>query len=147
MRVAEPLVAVTALQADAVGLQRVEGVFDLFQGRVDVEHRQRREQAEAARMVAHHAGRVLVAGAGQPAGLRPTSNHTPGVEPIDSTPVRTPFRSISSIILSRVHATTAGEVRLLVRIFGTRSQTFSTLVDKNAGEYRSSAGFGFAHVP
>ena len=42
-RIAEPLVAVIGLQVDAVGVQRIEDVFDLFQGGVDVHHRQRRE--------------------------------------------------------------------------------------------------------
>src|SRR5262249_1954648 len=48
-------------QADAVGMQRVEGVFDLLEGGVGVEHRQRREQAEAAGKVLHHAGAVVAA--------------------------------------------------------------------------------------
>ena len=32
--VAEPFVAVVGLQIDAVGLQRIEGVFDLFQRQI-----------------------------------------------------------------------------------------------------------------
>ena len=51
-RIAQPFVAVVGLQVDAVGLDGVEGVFDLLQRHVDVHHRQRREHAEAARIVA-----------------------------------------------------------------------------------------------
>src|SRR4051794_4835114 len=75
-RIAEPFVAVTALQADPVGFQTVERIFDLLESGVDVQHRQRREQAEATRMVAHHFGRVFIARAGEPAGFR-----WPDVEP------------------------------------------------------------------
>src|SRR5450755_2181054 len=60
-RIAEPLVAVVGLQADAIRLQRIEGIFDFLERRVDVEHGQRREQSEAARIVAHHFGAVVVA--------------------------------------------------------------------------------------
>src|SRR5258705_9008707 len=69
-RIAEPFVAVTALQADPVGFQAVEGIFDLLKSGIDVQHRQRREQAEAARMVAHNFSRVFIARAGEPADLR-----------------------------------------------------------------------------
>src|SRR5260370_17648249 len=66
-RIAEPFVAVTALQADPIGFQGVEGVFDLLESGIDLQHRQRREQAEATRMVSHHFGRVFIARAGEPA--------------------------------------------------------------------------------
>jgi len=55
-RVAQPLVAVIRLQPDAVRLERVERVFDFLERGVDVEHRERREQAEAAGIIAHHVG-------------------------------------------------------------------------------------------
>src|SRR6476660_5204680 len=84
-RIAEPFVAVTALQADAVGFQGVEGVFDLLESGIDLQHRQRREQAEATRMVARiiSAAYSLHARASRPASAGPTSNHTPGVEASD----------------------------------------------------------------
>src|SRR5712671_3673113 len=62
-RIAEPFVAVIRLNADAVSLQGIEGIFDFLEGRVDVDHRERREQAEAALVVAHHIGPEIVAGA------------------------------------------------------------------------------------
>ena len=54
-RIAEPSVAVTREQAEAVGFQRVERVFDLAQSSVDVGQRQHGEQAEAAFVIADHA--------------------------------------------------------------------------------------------
>ena len=62
-RIAQPLVAVVGLQVDAVGLEGVEGVFDLLQRHVDVHHRQRREDAEAARIIAPHLGGEVLADA------------------------------------------------------------------------------------
>jgi hypothetical protein len=35
----EPLFAVIRLQADTIGLQRIEGIFDFLERPVDVEHR------------------------------------------------------------------------------------------------------------
>ena len=49
--VAEPLVAVARHDADAVDLQRVEGVGDFLQALVDVRQRQHGEGAEAAGMI------------------------------------------------------------------------------------------------
>ena len=46
---AEPLVAVARHHADAVDLERVEGVGDLLQGLVDVRQRQRGEQRRSGR--------------------------------------------------------------------------------------------------
>ena len=54
-RIAEPGVAVAREQAEAVGFQRIERVFDLAQGSVDVGQRQHGEQSEAAFVIADHA--------------------------------------------------------------------------------------------
>jgi hypothetical protein len=43
LRVAEPFVAVARHHADAVGLERVEGIRDLLEARVDVRQRQHGE--------------------------------------------------------------------------------------------------------
>jgi hypothetical protein len=54
---------------DAIRVKRVEGILDLPQRRVRIGQRQRREEAEAARMVAHHLGGVLVTFAGETLGF------------------------------------------------------------------------------
>src|SRR5262249_56069070 len=59
-RIAEILVLVTGQQADAVGVERVEGVFDLSEAALRVGWRDHGEQAEAAGMVPYHLGAVLV---------------------------------------------------------------------------------------
>ena len=46
---------------DAVGLQRVESVFDFFQARGDVGHRQSDEQAKSARIGLNHLRAVVIA--------------------------------------------------------------------------------------
>ena len=69
-RVAEILVAVAREQADAVGLERVEGVFDFLQAAVGVGRRDGGEQAEAAGVVGHHPRAVFVALAPEPARQR-----------------------------------------------------------------------------
>src|SRR5262245_64831847 len=51
LRVAEPFVAVACHHADAVGLERVEGIRDLLEASVDVRQRQHGEQAEAPRVI------------------------------------------------------------------------------------------------
>jgi hypothetical protein len=62
-RVAEPLVAVIALQPDAVGLECVERVLDLLERGVDIQHRERCKQSEPARIIAYHLSAVIVADA------------------------------------------------------------------------------------
>src|SRR5215470_19137610 len=52
---------VTRHDGYAICVERVEGIIDLAQRRVWIGQRQRREQAKAARMVAHHLGGVLIA--------------------------------------------------------------------------------------
>ena len=47
-RIAQPAVAVVGLQADAVGLERVEDILDFALRAIGVEHRQGRNQAEPA---------------------------------------------------------------------------------------------------
>ena len=74
--IAQPLVAVVRLQPDAVGFERVEHVFDLFKRGVDVEHRERGEQAEASGIIAHHLAGEVIAGARHAGGPFRT-----GVEP------------------------------------------------------------------
>jgi hypothetical protein len=37
--IAEPFVSVICLQVYAIGLERIEGIFDLFEGGIDIEHR------------------------------------------------------------------------------------------------------------
>ena len=71
-----------------------------LQRRVDVEHRQRCEQAEAARKVAHHLGAVVVAGARRCVRrpCRPASNHTPGVDGSDS------MRRPDAVLIHRLDA-------------------------------------------
>src|SRR5450432_1206398 len=72
-RVARPSRAgggrVTRHNGDAICVERVEGIFDLAQRRVWIWQRQCREQAEAARMLAHHLGGVVVAFAGETLGV------------------------------------------------------------------------------
>src|SRR5215218_2430801 len=58
--VAEIFSVVAGQQADAVGLEGVEGVFDFPEAAVGIERRNRREQAEAARVIAHELGAILV---------------------------------------------------------------------------------------
>ena len=67
--VAEIFSVVACQQADAVGLERVEGVFDFLQAAVGVRRRDRGEQAEAARMIAHELGAVFVDLAAELAGF------------------------------------------------------------------------------
>src|SRR4029079_8994870 len=62
-RIAGPLVAVVGLQAEPISLQRAERIVDLPQARVDVDHRQRGEEAEALGIVAHHLRTEVVANA------------------------------------------------------------------------------------
>jgi hypothetical protein len=59
--VAQPFVPIIALQVDAVCLDDVECVLDLFEGGVDIHHRQRREYPETARIVLPHLGRIVLA--------------------------------------------------------------------------------------
>ena len=54
---------VVGVDADAVGLQRVEAVFDFLHHAVDIGQRHAGEQAEALGMFRHHLGAVVVAGA------------------------------------------------------------------------------------
>ena len=67
---AQPFVDIAGVQADAVGIQAVEGALDLGQRRVHIGQRQRAKQAESGRVVAHQLRAVVVAGARQLAGLR-----------------------------------------------------------------------------
>ena len=64
--VAEILAVVAGPERDAVGLERVVGVFDLLQAALDVDRRDRREDAEAVRVVAAQLGGVVVALAREP---------------------------------------------------------------------------------
>jgi len=64
------LALVARHQADAVGLERIECVFDLAQAALDIGQGQDREQPEAARMVGHQARPILVAFARERAARR-----------------------------------------------------------------------------
>ena len=68
--IAQPFVAIAGEQHDAVGLERVEAVFELAQAGFDVGQRQRREHAEAAGMVGGELRRIVVALARDAAALR-----------------------------------------------------------------------------
>ena len=103
----EPDVAVAREHADAVGVQRVVGVRDLGERRVDIWQRQDREQAKPLRVIAHERGAVVVAGAGEPAGLRRVAKPDPGLV-IDTIAAATPPRSMSSIDCSGVQRVLAG---------------------------------------
>ena len=59
--IAQPFVPVIALQVDAVCLDDIECVLDLLEGGVDIQHRQRREYPEAARVVLPHLGCIVLA--------------------------------------------------------------------------------------
>ena len=59
-RIAEPELVVARLDADAVGLQRIERVFGLFEAAIDIGQRQRREQAETAGMILAEALHIVV---------------------------------------------------------------------------------------
>src|SRR5712671_6801555 len=50
----------TRLEADAVRLQGLERVFNFLERPIDVDHRQRREQAKAAGLLAHPFGGIVV---------------------------------------------------------------------------------------
>src|ERR1700730_2140702 len=52
-RIAGPLIAVTRPQADAVGLERVEGIFDLAQTSVCVGQRDRRKMSETPGIISN----------------------------------------------------------------------------------------------
>ena len=69
-RIAKIFVAVAREQPDAVGLERIEDVFDLLQAALRVGRRDRCEQAEAAGVVLDHLGAILVAIPGEPARQR-----------------------------------------------------------------------------
>ena len=58
--VPQPTIAVARHQANAVGLQRVEGVLDLAKARLGIPHRECCEQAEPALVVGNHARGELV---------------------------------------------------------------------------------------
>jgi len=60
-RIAGPLIDVVRPQSDAVGFQRVKGIFDFFQAPVLVGKRQRREHSEAAREIRYELRVVFVA--------------------------------------------------------------------------------------
>ena len=68
--IAEILAVIAREHSQAVALQRVEGVFDFLEAALDVERRDGREQAEAARMLLHELRAVFVDGAAQRARLR-----------------------------------------------------------------------------
>ena len=59
--VAEILALIAAHEADAVGFERVVGVFDFAKRAVYVGQRHRREHAEPPRVICHQPGAVLVA--------------------------------------------------------------------------------------
>ena len=63
--VAGILVHVVRRQRDAVGVELIEGIFDLAQAALDVGQRQRREMTEAASVVLLHLGGGLVDLAGE----------------------------------------------------------------------------------
>ena len=60
-RIAEPLVAIAREEPDAVGLQRIERVADLFETALDVGQRQAGEKTEAPAVIKRHPRAVLVA--------------------------------------------------------------------------------------
>ena len=95
--VAGILVDVVRRQRDAVGVERVEGIFDLAQAAVGVRQRQRREMAEPALVVPLHLGGGLVAFARERrATPAAPPSQTLGVE-IDSTDTAMPSLSIASM--------------------------------------------------
>jgi hypothetical protein len=104
--IAQPLVPVARLEADAVRLQGVERIFNFLERSVDVDHRQRREQVKAAGLLAHPIGRIIIAVTGHLAGpLGIEIEPDPGVDAIDNTAVRMPASSIASIALPLDQAT------------------------------------------
>jgi hypothetical protein len=64
LRVAQPRPLVARADPDAVDLEGVIGVFHFLERAIDIEHRQRREQAELALVVADdlHAPVIQLAG-------------------------------------------------------------------------------------
>src|SRR6201984_2419411 len=75
-RISEPSVPIIALQTDPVGFQGVEGIFDLSESGIDIQHRQGCEQAESTWMIAYHFGRVFIPRAGEPALFQPARRRT-----------------------------------------------------------------------
>ncbi len=74
-RVAQIFAVVIREKTDAVGVKRVERVFDFLQAAVLVRQWNRREESEAPRIVAHHFRRVLVAFARQLAASLHAAEH------------------------------------------------------------------------
>ena len=66
--VTEPRVVIACKKADAVGLERIVGVGDLFQRRIDIGQGHRREETKPGRMILHELGSILITGASQTAG-------------------------------------------------------------------------------
>ena len=67
--VSEPLVAIARHQPDAVGLEHIEGIFDLLEAAFGVGQRQRGEQAEAPGVILDDLHGVIVERARKPAPL------------------------------------------------------------------------------
>ncbi len=68
-RIAEILVLIAGEQPDAVGLERVERVFDLLEASLHIRRRDAGEQPEAAGMIFHHGCAVFVKPSGEAACL------------------------------------------------------------------------------
>src|SRR5438445_765425 len=60
-RIAEILALIAREDSDAVGLQRIQSVFDFAYGAIDIRQRQYRKQTKPARMILHNLCAVLVA--------------------------------------------------------------------------------------
>ena len=66
--IAEPRIVIAGEEPDTIGLQRVVGICDLFQRRIDVRKRHRREESEPGRIILHKLRGVLVTRTGEAAG-------------------------------------------------------------------------------
>src|SRR6516162_7605928 len=71
-RIARPFVSDTAQEADAIGLQRLIGVFQLFHSSFRIGVRDVCKKAEAFLVVAYHLRRKLIGSPGEGAPLVPT---------------------------------------------------------------------------
>ena len=59
-RMAQPFITVAGEQADAVGLERVQGVGDFFERRIGIVHRQHCKRTKAPLVLGHELGRIFI---------------------------------------------------------------------------------------
>ena len=120
--VSEPLVAIARHQPDAVGLEHIEGIFDLLEAAFGVGQRQRGEQAEAPGVIRDKTRQIFVAAARQfSRGRRASPNQMPGLV-TDATAVRTPLRSISSSDRCTDQSAIGGRFLLVAAIWSRASR-------------------------